>query len=91
MFQCGEVGLFTELSLGLLQSIPVGLQRDGRQIAVERPLTVENLIENAAAEKIIKRCDVLVVAQASQFMDSTVRGVPLIGLKQQGWGEKLGL
>ena len=84
MFQCGEVGLFTELSLGLLQSIPVGLQRNGWQIAVERTLTVENLIESAAAEKIIKRCDVLVVAQASQFMDTTVRWVPLIGLKQQG-------
>ena len=54
MLQCGEVGLFAELSLGLLQPIPVGLQRDGRQIAVERPLTVENLIEYAAAEKIIQ-------------------------------------
>ena len=83
MFQCGQVGLFTELPLGLFQSILVGLKRDGRQIAVERPLTVENLIENAAAEKIIKRCDVLVVAQAGQFLDATVRGVPLIGLKQQ--------
>ena len=91
MLQGGKVVMAAELALGLFQSDPVGPQRDGREIFVEGPLAIEDLIENPAAKKFIQRLDVMVVAQACQLIDATVRGMPLIGLKQQCQREKLGL
>ena len=83
--------LSAQPALRLLHPIQIGLNRNRWKIAIQRQLTVEDLVEFSAGQKLIKVAELAVVAQASEFFDATRSGVPLVGMQQQRWWQKLRL